>query len=77
MRVLPAFLWLGLGLPSALTAQAPSALRGRVLDAATGVPLASARVEVGESAVLTGTDGRFAIGNLAPGLVRGVRVDTC
>ncbi len=60
-------LLLGLGIPATLIAQSPASLRGRVLDATTGTPLTSARVELGESATLTGSDGRFVIGNLPSG----------
>lgn len=69
MRSIGGVLLLALGLPAALGAQSPTALRGRVLEAATGAPLAAARVEVGESVTLTGSDGRFAIGNLAAGVL--------
>lgn len=67
MKVCGGVLLLGLGLSAALGAQSPATLRGRVLDAGTGAPLAAARVELGESITLTGSDGRFAIGNLAAG----------
>ncbi len=68
MRVCAGVLLLGLGVPAALGAQSPASLRGRVLDAVTGAPLAAARVELGESVALTGSDGRFALGNLAAGM---------
>ena len=55
----------GLGLLLAglhpLAAQAPAAVRGRVLDEASGAPIASARVELGVRSVVTGADGRFEL----------------
>ena len=48
-------------------AQEPAVVSGRVRDAATGSPIAGARVELGVSTVGTDPDGRFRIGGLATG----------
>lgn len=52
----------------ALEASAPASLRGTVVDAATGEPLAGARLEgpSGASAV-SDADGRFELRGIAPG----------
>ena len=54
-------------LPLTLAAQAPVVVRGRVIDAANGVPVAAARVEVGELSGLSGPDGRFMLGGVPAG----------
>jgi protocatechuate 3,4-dioxygenase beta subunit len=43
-------------------------LSGRVLDTTTGQPLAHVRVEAGRVHAMTGSDGRFVLRGLAPGL---------
>ncbi len=59
---------LALGLPGLLAAQSPAGVRGRVLDATSGTPLVSARVELGTSTALTGGDGRFGLGSVPAGV---------
>lgn len=59
---------LGLALPAALAAQAPSAVRGRIVDAGTGAPIAEARVSLGTATALTDAEGRFDLGSVASGL---------
>jgi iron complex outermembrane receptor protein len=59
---------LGMGLPALLAAQAPGAVRGRVVDAASGAPIASARIELDGTTVLSGADGRFELGGVRTGV---------
>lgn len=53
--------------PAFLAAQAPVTVQGRVLDAATGAPVATARVEVGALSARVDADGRFRLGGLPAG----------
>ena len=53
--------------PAALPAQAPAAVRGRVVDATSGVPVSDARIDLGSATATTGADGRFALNGLAAG----------
>ncbi|HEX6107478.1 MAG TPA: carboxypeptidase-like regulatory domain-containing protein, partial [Gemmatimonadales bacterium] len=58
----------GLALRSgSLAAQAPAAVSGRVYDAATGSPVAEAELALGELRAVSGDDGRFRFGSVAPG----------
>ncbi len=50
-----------------LLAQAPSEVRGRVLDAESGDPLSGADVSIGGFLVTTGRDGTFLFGSLDAG----------
>jgi hypothetical protein len=50
-----------------LLAQAPSEVRGRVLDAESGDPLSGADVSIGGFLVTTGRDGTFLFGSVDPG----------
>jgi len=50
-----------------LSAQAPAGVRGRVLDAGSGAPVGSARVEIAGAGIATGADGRFLLSGVAPG----------
>lgn len=54
-------------LPMALAAQAPVTVRGRVLDAANGTPIAAARVDLGPLSAQSGPDGRFVLGGASAG----------
>ena len=54
-------------LPMALAAQAPVVVRGRVIDAANGMPVAAARLELGALTGQSGPDGRFVLGARPPG----------
>ena len=51
----------------ALAAQAPVTVRGRVLDAANGTPIAAARVDLGPLSAQSGPDGRFVLGGASAG----------
>lgn len=53
--------WTGLG------AQSPAQIRGRVVEAGTGAPVAAARIVAGAAATTSGADGRFILGALPPG----------
>ncbi len=55
------------GLVSTLRRPYDRGFTGRVADAVTGEPIAEARVELGESGVLTGADGRFELEELPDG----------
>ena len=55
------------GAPAAAQAQAPAAVRGRVVDATSGAPVSEARIEVGAASGTTGADGRFALAGLSAG----------
>jgi iron complex outermembrane receptor protein len=55
--------------PALLFAQAPGLVQGRVLDAATGAPVAEARVGIGVFSARVDADGRFRLGGLPPGAV--------
>jgi iron complex outermembrane receptor protein len=55
---------------SPLAAQAPASVRGRVIDASTGLPVADAEVRLDDERGLTGADGEFAFGSLRPGARR-------
>ena len=46
----------------------PAAMVGTVTDQATGDPVAAAVVQIGDTAMTTGGDGRYALGDLTPGL---------
>ena len=56
--------WVLLGLPASVVAQETTRVTGVVIDgadAATGMPIADARVESGVEVVATGEDGRFSV----------------
>jgi hypothetical protein len=53
--------------PGAALAQAPARIVGRVVDAMTGTPLASAEVRVDGSRATTSADGSFVLGGVEPG----------
>jgi len=57
-----------LALASPLAGQAPVAVAGRVVDAGSGAPVVSARVELGGASATTGMDGRFRLGNVPAGM---------
>jgi hypothetical protein len=64
-----AVLFVATGLPVATLAAAaatPATVQGRVLDAASAVPLSGARLTAGDAAATTDAQGRFAL-ELAPG----------
>lgn len=61
-------LLLAMAMPVPLAAQAPMAVRGRVVDAASGAPITAARVDVGGVAATSGADGRFLLGNVPAGV---------
>ncbi|HOX19639.1 MAG TPA: TonB-dependent receptor [Gemmatimonadales bacterium] len=50
-----------------LAAQAPVTVRGRVVDAANGTPVAAARVDLGALSAQSGPDGRFVLGGASAG----------
>jgi iron complex outermembrane receptor protein len=58
-----------LACPAAGSAQAPARVLGRVVDAATQSPVASAEVILGEQRTVTRTDGGFVFGSVSPGRV--------
>ena len=68
MRGTPCGIVLWCGLPALLAAQSPVAVRGRVVDGASGAPVASARIELGTTTVLSGGDGRFGLGSVPAGV---------
>lgn len=53
--------------PPVLIRPAPGVLQGRVADAKTGRPVSGAAVALAGVGAVTGSSGRFALGNLAPG----------
>jgi hypothetical protein len=55
-------------LATPVAAQSPVAVRGRVVDASSGAPIAAARVEVGGLSAQTGADGRFVLGSVPAGV---------
>ena len=54
-------------LPAPLRAQAPSRILGRVVDATTGAPLATAEVRLSDRLATTSSDGAFVLGSVPPG----------
>jgi hypothetical protein len=49
-----------------VTASVNGAVQGRVLNAATGVPIAGAQVKAGASTATSGADGSYVLANVAP-----------
>ena len=67
-RLLKLAALLAVSAPCALIAQEPTAtVRGRVVDTASGAPLARAVVQIGGKGTLTLADGRYEITGVAPG----------
>ncbi|MEZ4412685.1 MAG: TonB-dependent receptor [Gemmatimonadales bacterium] len=56
-----------MSVPVLLPAQAPGIVEGQVLDAATGAPVTSAKVEIASVSGAVGADGRFRLGGLPLG----------
>ncbi len=54
-------------MPLAAAAQAPARVIGHVVDAASGAPLASADVRLGDQHATTASDGAFVLAPLTPG----------
>ena len=65
------FGWIGLATMvlgwNRLDAQSPAVIRGRVVEAGTGAPVAAARIVAGAAATISAADGRFILGALPPG----------
>ena len=61
-------LLLAIAMSAPLAAQSPVAVRGRVVDAASGVPIGAARVEIGGVSAQSGADGRFLLGSVPNGV---------
>ena len=53
--------------PAAASAQAPSRLPGRVIDATTGAPLGLRRRRLGDRRATTSSEGAYVLGALPPG----------
>jgi vitamin B12 transporter len=60
------FMMLVLG-ATGLGAQSPAEIRGRIVEAGTGAPVAGARITAGASGATSAADGRFVLGALPPG----------